>query len=145
MNKLSNFQVTIARIYNWDVHQRRRQAVGTSSSDKDSWYCCWQPVLGGGLPCSSLYGSEFTWTSSIRSRLFHLMYCISHPNEIISYLILKTVILFCNLPPDFGLFIATLWNSQIFFVPLVFFLLAEIWCERLTKFIMNNSFGLDYD
>ncbi|KMT16292.1 hypothetical protein BVRB_3g054420 [Beta vulgaris subsp. vulgaris] len=29
-------QVTIARIYNWDVHQRRRQAVGTSSSDKDS-------------------------------------------------------------------------------------------------------------
>ncbi|CAO2821467.1 unnamed protein product [Amaranthus hypochondriacus] len=27
-------QVTIARIYNWDVHQRRRQAAGTS--DKDS-------------------------------------------------------------------------------------------------------------
>ncbi|KAL2921113.1 putative prefoldin subunit 3 [Bienertia sinuspersici] len=29
-------QVTIARVYNWDVHQRRRQAVGTSSPDKDS-------------------------------------------------------------------------------------------------------------
>lgn len=29
-------QVTIARVYNWDVHQRRRQAAGNSNSDKDS-------------------------------------------------------------------------------------------------------------
>ncbi|XP_021774275.1 probable prefoldin subunit 3 [Chenopodium quinoa] len=29
-------QVTIARVYNWDVHQRRRQTVASSSTDKDS-------------------------------------------------------------------------------------------------------------